>query len=126
MSTATMNISLPESLKQYVHERARESDFSNPSDFVRSLIRDDQRRRAAEQLERDLFADFVRANPNASPAAWDELRTEFRARLAGLRAEIDQGLDALDQGRGRSFESDLANEIKERGRKSARSHRAAS
>lgn len=41
MSTATMNISLPERLKEKIQNRITESDFSNPSDYVRHLVRED-------------------------------------------------------------------------------------
>ena len=45
---ATMNISLPESMKEFVRERAGSADFSNPSDYIRTLIRAD---RAQAELE---------------------------------------------------------------------------
>jgi Arc/MetJ-type ribon-helix-helix transcriptional regulator len=37
MSTDTMHISLPDSLKQYVKEQVAEEHYSNPSDFIRAL-----------------------------------------------------------------------------------------
>jgi len=49
--TTSMNISLPESLKEYVKERCAEGDFSNPSEYVRALIREDKKRRGREKLE---------------------------------------------------------------------------
>ena len=39
-----MNVSLPETLKDYVQERVAEGTFSNPSDYVRALIREDMKR----------------------------------------------------------------------------------
>ena len=50
MSTTTLNISLPEALKEHVQKRVAEGAFSNASDFVRALIRLDkeqQEKRAA-------------------------------------------------------------------------------
>jgi len=41
---ATMNISLPDPMKQWVEERARSGRFSNASDVVRDLIRREQER----------------------------------------------------------------------------------
>ena len=35
-----MNISLPEALKRFVKERTKGANYSNPSDYVRSLIRE--------------------------------------------------------------------------------------
>jgi antitoxin ParD1/3/4 len=42
MSTTTLNISLPEALKEHVQKRVAEGAFSNASDFVRALIRLDK------------------------------------------------------------------------------------
>ena len=39
MANTSMNVSLPETLKEYVEERVAGGIYSNPSDFVRSLIR---------------------------------------------------------------------------------------
>ncbi len=44
----SMNISLPESLKEFVHERCDQGDYSNPSDYVRALIREDKKRYIAQ------------------------------------------------------------------------------
>ncbi len=40
----TMNVSLPESMKDWVNEQTRTGRYSNASDFVRDLIRRDQER----------------------------------------------------------------------------------
>ena len=45
---ATMNVSLPESMKDWVETQARTGRYSNSSDYVRDLIRRDQER--AEKL----------------------------------------------------------------------------
>ena len=52
----SMNISLPDPLKEYVQERVAEGEYSTPSDYMRTLIREDMRRRAADWLERALLA----------------------------------------------------------------------
>ena len=52
---ATMNVSLPDSLKHFVQERASSSDYSNPSDYIRALIRADKQRAVAEKLEQALL-----------------------------------------------------------------------
>lgn len=53
--TTTLHISLPESMKEYVKDRVEEKQYSNPSDYVRALIREDQKRREEEHLERMLL-----------------------------------------------------------------------
>lgn len=44
---ATMNVSLPDPMKDWVESRTRDGRFSNASDYVRHLIRKDQERQAA-------------------------------------------------------------------------------
>ncbi|MDP6567162.1 MAG: type II toxin-antitoxin system ParD family antitoxin [Alphaproteobacteria bacterium] len=41
---ATMNVSLPAPMKQWVEAQARTGRYSNASDYVRDLIRRDQER----------------------------------------------------------------------------------
>ncbi len=43
---ATMNVSLPDPMKQWVESRALSGAYSNSSDYVRDLIRRDQERAA--------------------------------------------------------------------------------
>ena len=85
MSTTTLHISLPESLKEFVKERVTEQHYSNPSDYIRALIREDQKRRDEERLSRDLTLED-----------WRDLKEEIfkrrkaerleQARLEGLRS----------------------------------------
>ena len=48
---ASLNISLPQSLKDYVEDQVKDSGYSTPSEYVRELLRQDQKRRASEKLE---------------------------------------------------------------------------
>ena len=45
---ATMNISLPDSLKAFAHAQTKTDSYSNPSDYVRSLIREDKEKKEAQ------------------------------------------------------------------------------
>lgn len=55
MSTTTLNISLPEALKEHVQKRVAEGAFSNASDFVRALIRlDKEQQEKLAALRRDV------------------------------------------------------------------------
>ncbi|MBK9154481.1 MAG: type II toxin-antitoxin system ParD family antitoxin [Chloracidobacterium sp.] len=53
MATTTMNISLPESLKSFIDERL--DGYGSASEYVRELIRADQKRVEQEKLERLLL-----------------------------------------------------------------------
>lgn len=44
---ATMNVSLPDPMKDWIEERVRNGPYANVSDYVRDLIRHDQERREA-------------------------------------------------------------------------------
>jgi antitoxin ParD1/3/4 len=44
---ATMNVSLPAKMKEWVEEQAATGRFANASDYVRDLIREDQERAKA-------------------------------------------------------------------------------
>ncbi len=54
-TTTTLHISLPKALKTYVKKRVDERQYSNPSDYIRTLIREDQVRREESLLERMLM-----------------------------------------------------------------------
>jgi len=42
MDKATLTISLPQTMKDYIAAKLREGRFSTPSEYIRSLIRNDQ------------------------------------------------------------------------------------
>jgi antitoxin ParD1/3/4 len=84
MATTTLHISLPEELKRYVQERVVAEAYSNPSDFVRALIREDRKRRGQEHLEALLLEglDSGEALP-LDDAEWASVRQEVEAGIAG-------------------------------------------
>jgi antitoxin ParD1/3/4 len=55
MAMTSLNISLPEPLKQYVEGQVASGDWSTPSEYIRELIRQDKERRL-NSLEQDLLA----------------------------------------------------------------------
>ena len=60
--TTSLHISLPEALKEYVVRRVEEGAYSNPSEFVRELIRADRERREQRKaLIHDLEAGLDQA-----------------------------------------------------------------
>lgn len=78
---ATMNVSLPDQLKQFVDDEVREGGFASTSDYMRDLIR--QRKRAkAEELLRSLIAEGLASGPAEplEPGFFDKMRETARAR----------------------------------------------
>jgi len=55
MPMTSLNISLPEALKDYVEGQVASGDWGTPSEYIRELIRRDKERRLAS-LERSLLA----------------------------------------------------------------------
>ena len=55
MPMTSLNISLPEPLKQYVEGRVASGDWGTPSEYVRELIRQDKELRL-HNLEQELLA----------------------------------------------------------------------
>ena len=55
MAMTSLNISLPEPLKNYVEGQIASGDWSTPSEYIRELIRQDKERRL-HNLEQDLLA----------------------------------------------------------------------
>ncbi len=78
-----MNIALPESLKEFVQKRVSEGGYSSVSEYIRELIRVDQKELARERLEVEILKGLQ--SGKATPMTrkdWDGLRTNLRQRHA--------------------------------------------
>jgi antitoxin ParD1/3/4 len=83
MTTTSLSISLPEELKEFVDELVAEKAYSDPSDYVRALIRQDRKRRAEEKVEQLLLEGLESDPPQlVTPEDWQAIRREVRERLA--------------------------------------------
>jgi antitoxin ParD1/3/4 len=84
MATTTLHISLPEELKRYVQERTAAEAFSNPSDYIRTLIREDRKRKAEDHLEALLLEGLGSGEPAPlDDEEWTSMREEVEAKMAG-------------------------------------------
>lgn len=59
----SLNISLPEALKEYVERQVAQGGYSTPSEYLRELLRQDQKRRAEERLEALLLEGLESGTP---------------------------------------------------------------
>lgn len=78
----TMNIALPEAMKQFVREQVESGGYSTASEYVRELIRADQKFKAKQRLDA-LLLEGLKSGP-ATPLTkkdWDELRSHFEQRV---------------------------------------------
>jgi antitoxin ParD1/3/4 len=82
---STMNVSLPPALKKYVRERVKAENYSNASDYIRTLIREDQRRRGIDVLE-ELIVEGLNSGEGVvlDDAEWAKIRQEARRRAKAL------------------------------------------
>jgi antitoxin ParD1/3/4 len=85
----TMNISLPESLKQFVDRQVGTRHYSTASEYVRELIREDEKRQARALLDTLLLEGLnTKASP-VTPSTWASIRrkglTHIRRKSRGRR-----------------------------------------
>ena len=77
----TMNISLPDPMKQYVEQQVSTGGYSSASEYVRELVRADQKRRDQEQLEQLLISSLNSGDPiEITPEILGDVRRRLRAR----------------------------------------------
>jgi len=80
---ATMNISLPDSLRSYVEERISKDGYSTASEYFRELVRRDQERKVEEKLEALLLKGLdSKGSKPLTKADLEEVRKAVHARLA--------------------------------------------
>ena len=79
----TMNIALPGSMKQFVQDRVSQGGYSSVSEYVRELIRADQKRKAEEQIDALLLEGLDSGGPVAVTAEyWEQKKQRLTERLA--------------------------------------------
>lgn len=78
----TMNISLPDPMKNWVEEQARTGRYANSSDYVRDLIRRD-RARVEAIAELQAAVDAGLASGPAKPLDREVFKAKMRAQHAG-------------------------------------------
>lgn len=83
----TMNISLPDQLKEFVEGQISAGRYSSVSEYVRDLIRDDEKRKAQENLEALLLEGLRSGEPTEMTRRdWEEIRQEALKRFEARKA----------------------------------------
>jgi len=77
----SMNISLPDPLKQFVDGQIAQGRYSSVSEYMRELIRADEKRKAEDLLEAKLLEGLNSQESELTPADWSAIRKEALARL---------------------------------------------
>lgn len=79
---ATMNVSLPDPMKEWVEEQTRAGRYANASDYVRDLIRRDQMRNDKITAMQHFVDEGLKGAAGARSK--DELFEEAQARHASI------------------------------------------
>lgn len=79
MGATTMNVSLPASMKEFVDERVEHDEYGTASEYIRELIRNDQRRREEAKLERVLLERLQ--STDTREFSIDEVKQELAKRM---------------------------------------------
>jgi antitoxin ParD1/3/4 len=77
----SMNISLPDPLKKFVDGQVSTGRYSTASEYVRELIRADEKRKAEEQLEAMLLEGLKSPESELTAADWASIRKEALAKV---------------------------------------------
>jgi antitoxin ParD1/3/4 len=79
-----MNISLPEEMKAFIEAQMAQEGYASASEYLRTLIREEQKRRAKQELEAK-FREAVESGPATAMTKedWVALRQEALDGLAG-------------------------------------------
>jgi antitoxin ParD1/3/4 len=81
----TMNIALPESMKHFVQARVSEGGYSSASEYVRELIRADQKRKAEERIDALLLEGLDSGDTiRVTPEYWEEKKRKLTERLGKI------------------------------------------
>jgi len=79
----TMNIALPQNMKQFVQQQVARGGYSSVSEYVRDLIRCDQKERARAALEAEVLKGINSGESTPmTDQDWQEIRDEIRNRRA--------------------------------------------
>lgn len=80
-----MNISLPDPLKQFVDGQVAEGRYSSVSEYVRELIRADEKRKAESRLEALLLEGLEGDAVELTKEDFADIRQEAMSRLAARK-----------------------------------------
>jgi antitoxin ParD1/3/4 len=83
----SMNISLPDPLKQFVDAEIAKGRYSSASEYIRELIRADEKHKAEDQLEALLLEGLSSEETALTPADWKAIRKEALAKVEARKTQ---------------------------------------
>lgn len=82
---ATMNVSLPDQMKEWVEAQTKSGKYGNASDYVRDLVRRDQQR-TKKMAEFERLVQEGR-DSGVSPLSLDEIFSEAKRRASQVKPD---------------------------------------
>jgi antitoxin ParD1/3/4 len=79
---AIMNISLPDPMKEFIETQAAKEGFGSVSEYLRSVIRELQKRKAKQELEAKLLEGLQGPSVEMTREDWDSIEQEALERVA--------------------------------------------
>ncbi|WP_287312974.1 type II toxin-antitoxin system ParD family antitoxin [Moorena sp. SIO1G6] len=77
-----MNIALPSEMKEFIQTQVAVGGYSSASEYIRELIRADQKQKTRYALEMEILKGLSRGEPTAMTAQdWEDIRANIRQRF---------------------------------------------
>ncbi len=77
----TVNISLPDSMRKFLDGQVADGHYSSVSEYVRMLIREDERRKERDRVEALLLEGLGSEAGTMTKRDWAEIRRQGLARI---------------------------------------------
>ncbi|MCE2905008.1 MAG: type II toxin-antitoxin system ParD family antitoxin [Anabaena sp. CoA2_C59] len=85
----SMNISLPDTMGDYIEEQVAQGGYSSASEYFRELVRQDQKQRANERLQTMLLEGLNSGNATEMTAQdWEDIRQAVREKTNKRQSAI--------------------------------------
>ena len=78
----TLNISIPDQMKDFIDKQVDERGYESPSDYFQELLRQEQKRKAEEKLEQLLEQGLSGGTAEMTEEDWVGIRSELDRRIA--------------------------------------------
>jgi antitoxin ParD1/3/4 len=82
----SMNISLPESMKDFVEAEVVSGGYGTASEFIRELLREAQKRKARARVDALLLEGLQSAASELTQTDWKNLKRRVRLRSSSRKA----------------------------------------
>lgn len=75
--TATMSVSLPKEMKEHIKRRVKEEHYGTPSDYVRSLVREDIKQQEKDRIRALLLEGMSSKSRKIGEKEWKVLEQKL-------------------------------------------------